>query len=58
VLAVVIQRVKFMADMLLAGAAQGDARMRANIAAGHLSIYQTDAAYLEGNQAQYELALE
>ena len=57
VVTAIIQRVKFMADMLLAGAAQGDARMQANIAAGHLSIYQTDAAYLEENQVRIELAL-
>jgi hypothetical protein len=57
VVTAIIQRVKFMADMLLAGAAQGDARMQANIDAGHLAIYQTDAAYLEENQVQLELAL-
>jgi hypothetical protein len=57
VVVAIIQRVKFMADMLLTGAAQGDARMKANIDAGHLSIYQTDAAYLEGNPVQLELAL-
>jgi Ser/Thr protein kinase RdoA (MazF antagonist) len=57
VVTTLIQRVQFMADMLLAGAAQGDARMQANIAAGHLSIYRTDAAYLEENQARFKLAL-
>jgi hypothetical protein len=57
VVTTLIQRVQFMADRLLVGAAQGEARMQANIAAGHLAIYQTDAAYLEANQVQLELAL-
>jgi aminoglycoside phosphotransferase (APT) family kinase protein len=57
VMTTLIQRVQFMADMLLTGAAQGDTRMQANIAAGHLAIYQTDVAYLEANQAQFGKAL-
>ena len=58
VIVTLIQRVQFMADMLLTGAAQGDTRMQANIAAGHLEIYQTDAAYLAANRAQFEKALQ
>lgn len=57
VLQSVIARVQFMADWLLQGAAQGDPRLQANIDAGHLAIYQTDAAYLEANQEQFERAL-
>jgi thiamine kinase-like enzyme len=57
VVTAIIQRVKFMADMLLVGAAQGDARMQANLASGHLSIYQTDAVYLEENHMRLELVL-
>lgn len=53
----VIARVKFMADRLMQGAAKGDPRLQANIDAGHLAIYQTDAAYLEANQEQFERAL-
>lgn len=50
VLPAVIARVKFMAERLLEGARLGDARMLENIAAGHLEIYQTDAAYLGEHQ--------
>jgi hypothetical protein len=46
-----------MADYLRQGAAQGDQRLQANIAAGHLAIYTTDYAYLEANQAQFQAAL-
>jgi Ser/Thr protein kinase RdoA (MazF antagonist) len=53
----VIARVQFMAERLLEGARQGDARMQANIAAGHLAIYQADAEYIEAQQEFYRRAL-
>ena len=52
----VIARVQFMAERLLEGARLGDARMLANIAAGHLAIYQADAAYLSEQRSLYEQA--
>ncbi len=56
VLPQVIARVQFMANRLLEGACQGDARMAASIAAGHLAIYQADVAYLERHQSLYDHA--
>ena len=50
-------RIASIADYLRQGAAQGDQRLQANIAAGHLAIYTTDYAYLEANQAQFQAAL-
>ena len=46
-------RIAYMADYLRQGAANGDKRLQANIDAGHLTIYTTDYAYLEANQAQF-----
>lgn len=43
-------RVAYMAEFLIDGAACGDHRMRANIDAGHLRIYQIDSAYLADQQ--------
>jgi hypothetical protein len=58
VVAYVLARVKFMVERLLEGAQQGDARLQANIDAGHLATYQTDAAYIEDQQDFLRQVLE
>lgn len=50
-------RIAFMADFLRQGAARGDARLLANIAAGHMEIYTTDYAYLAAHAEQFQQAL-
>ena len=45
-----------MADMLREGAAQGDPRFQANVAAGHLAIYTTDLDYFKANIALFQAA--
>jgi aminoglycoside phosphotransferase (APT) family kinase protein len=50
-------RVQFMVDFLLDGQAAGDTRRIANIAAGHLAVYQHDLAYIERHCALFEAAL-
>jgi hypothetical protein len=50
-------RIAYMADHLLQGAAQGDGRCQANIAAGHLAIYTTDLAYVRASASQLQQAL-
>ncbi len=51
-------RVVGMAAFLHDGAANGDARLQANIAEGHLAIYETDYRYIETNEAEFRRALE
>jgi hypothetical protein len=46
-----------MAEYLRQGAIQGDNRLQANIAAGHLAIYTTDYAYLDAHSQMFGLAL-
>lgn len=53
----ILARVAYMAEFLRQGAADGDERILANIAAGHLRIYLTDLAYLEGQREQLAAAL-
>lgn len=50
-------RLAYMADFLRQGAARGDARLQANIDAGHLAIYLADHAYLEQHDPQFRAAL-
>lgn len=50
-------RVACMAEFLIEGADRGDARMQANIDAGHLRVYLTDSAYLAAHQEQLWAAL-
>jgi aminoglycoside phosphotransferase (APT) family kinase protein len=50
-------RVASMAEYLRQGAIQGDNRLQANIAAGHLAIYTTDYAYLDAHSQMFGLAL-
>lgn len=50
-------RIAYMADFLRRGAAAGDTRIQANIDAGHLAIYTTDAAYFEAHCDAFRLAL-
>jgi hypothetical protein len=50
-------RVSAVADMLLEGKANGDPRLLANIAAGHLDIYTNDLAYLDAHQEQLREAI-
>jgi hypothetical protein len=50
-------RLAYMADYLLQGAARGNLRMQANIAAGHVSIYTTDYAHIDAHYAQFSLAI-
>lgn len=57
VLPTTLARLAAMADFLRDGAAQGDPRMQANIAAGHLAIYLNDYAYLETHQDIFHHAL-
>ncbi|GAB4130463.1 MAG: aminoglycoside phosphotransferase family protein [Roseiflexaceae bacterium] len=57
VVSTVIARIQFMIDMLLEGQARGDERCIANIAAGHLALYQHDRAYVERYRADFEAAL-
>jgi hypothetical protein len=57
VLGAVIERIQFMADFLLEGQEVGDERRIANIAAGHLAVYQHDLAYVESHRATFEAAL-
>ncbi len=54
----VIQRVAFMADYLIRGAASGDLRLQANIDAGHLKIYLVDLAYIQSHAEQFKMALD
>lgn len=49
-------RLAYMADFLREGAARGDARLQANIDAGHLAIYLADHTYLEQHDAQFRAA--
>ena len=53
----ILLRVAYMAEFLRQGAANGDERILANIAAGHLRVYQTDYAYLEAHRAQLAAVL-
>lgn len=53
----ILARVQSLVDFLLDGQAAGDARRIANIAAGHLAIYQHDRAYIEAHRASFEAAL-
>jgi hypothetical protein len=46
-----------MAERLLQGAARGDPRMQANVAAGHVRIYTTDYAHVDSHGAQFTRAL-
>lgn len=55
---IILARLTAMADFLREGAANGDPRMQANIAAGHLEIYLNDHAYLEAHREQFESTLE
>jgi hypothetical protein len=50
-------RIASMAEYLEQGAAAGDARMTANIAAGHLQIYLTDHAYLQAHAEEFRRAV-
>lgn len=54
---VVTARIQFMVDFLLEGQRIGDPRRIANIAAGHLAVYQHDLAYVERHRAVFESAL-
>lgn len=56
-LATIIARGQSLIDFLLDGQTTGDARRIANIAAGHLDIYQHDLAYIEAHRAIFEAAL-
>jgi len=57
-LAATIQaRVAFMATFLREGAARGDERLLANIAAGHLAVYEADTLYLQQIEAELKRAL-
>lgn len=55
--ATILARVAFMADFLREGAARGDARMQANIDAGHLAVYVADYAYLKQQEEELRRAL-
>jgi len=50
-------RIAAMAEFLRKGAAAGDARIQANIDAGHLAIYLTDYAYVSEHAVQFAAAL-
>ena len=50
-------RLQYMADYLRQGAANGDARLLANIEAGHLAIYENDLAYFDAHRERFEQAL-
>lgn len=54
----VIERVFEMAVMLRDGAANGDARFKANIDAGHLAIYEADFSHLQTHKDEYRRLLE
>lgn len=53
----IMARIQSMVDFLLEGKALGDPRRIANIAAGHLGVYQRDLAYVEKNRALFESVL-
>jgi hypothetical protein len=53
----IMARLTYMADYLHDGAARGDARMQANIDAGHLAIYVADHAHWELHESQLRAAL-
>jgi len=57
-IAAVMDRIKGMADSLREGAASGDKRFRANIDAGHLTIYENDLANLVTLQEEYRQIIE
>lgn len=50
-------RVAYVAACLRHGAAEGDERMLANIAAGHLAIYEADTLYLESIESELSRVL-
>lgn len=51
-------RIAFMAEYLRQGAANGNARLQANIDEGHLAIYTTDHAYFATHRTAFQAALE
>jgi hypothetical protein len=55
--AALLARVTAMANYLREGAASGDRRLQANVAAGHLDIYLNDALYLKQHSPEFEAAL-
>lgn len=54
----IIARISYMADYLRLGAARGDARMQANINAGHMQVYINDLAYLQTYETVFQSALD
>lgn len=51
-------RVAGMAAFLREGAGSGDVRLQANIAEGHLAIYETDYKYIDANEAEFRRTIE